>query len=152
MAKIRFHYSGVPSLGLDYQQLELLIDQIFQHEKIGYHSISVIFTTDEELLNMNRKFLDHDDYTDVLTFTMNQVGKRVMGEIYISIDRVKENACLFRVPVADEIIRVVIHGNLHLCGYTDHNAEFKADMTSRENYYLNMYKSQDRSTWNIKKL
>jgi rRNA maturation RNase YbeY len=95
----------------------------------------VIFTGDEKLYEINREFLGHDYYTDIVTFNYNE-GKTVNGEIYISVDRVKDNAVNLSIKVKSEIRRVIFHGFLHLCGYDDRTSEQKSKMTEREEMYL----------------
>jgi len=95
----------------------------------------VIFTDDEKLYEINREFLGHDYYTDIVTFNYNE-GKTVNGEIYISVDRVKDNAVNLSVKLKSEIRRVIFHGFLHLCGYDDKTPELKNRMADREEMYL----------------
>ena len=95
----------------------------------------VIFTGDEKLYEINREFLGHDYYTDIVTFNYNE-GKTVNGEIYISVDRVKDNAINLSVKLKSEIRRVIFHGFLHLCGYDDRTSEQKSRMAEREEMYL----------------
>jgi len=99
--------------------------------------IVYVFCDDEYLLNINQEFLKHDTYTDIITFD-NTLGKLVSGEIYISTDRVAENAEVFNVSFLTELARVVIHGVLHLCGYKDKTKADEIAMRDRENYYLSI--------------
>ena len=98
---------------------------------------SIIFCSDEYLLEMNRTHLDHDYYTDIITFdyTDNQI---VSGDLFISVDRVRENASDFNVSFQHELHRVIIHGVLHLCGYKDKSDEEEKLMRSKENNALSM--------------
>lgn len=96
--------------------------------------IDYIFCSDEYLLEINRRHLDHDDYTDIITFPLDH--DPLAGEIYISIDRVKENAHSFHTSFDNELHRVMIHGVLHLCGYDDHEVEDIEEIREKENYYL----------------
>jgi probable rRNA maturation factor len=101
--------------------------------------LNYIFCTDEYLLQVNRDFLQHDYYTDIITFDLSDTSKRVSGEIYISVDRVKDNALTQGVSFTEELHRVIFHGALHLCGYKDKKpAEVKA-MRSAEDKYLELY-------------
>jgi rRNA maturation RNase YbeY len=97
--------------------------------------ISVIFCSDEYLLQVNRQFLSHDYYTDVITFD-NSDDKVVSGDIFISIDTVKSNADFYKQIFNDELHRVIIHGILHLLGYKDKSSKQKVMMTNKEDYYL----------------
>lgn len=99
--------------------------------------ISFVFTSDESLLEMNQKYLNHDTYTDVIGFNFSE-DKTLSGDIYISIERVRDNALKFAVNSTDELHRVMIHGLLHFCGYTDDEADDKAIMTDREDYCLSL--------------
>ncbi len=111
-----------------------LLDAIVQENRtLGY--INIILCTDDYLHDLNQKYLSHDTFTDIITFDFTEKDLLV-GEIFISIDRVKENADIYRVKVKDELHRVIIHGVLHLCGYKDKSRKDKKLMTDKENYYL----------------
>ena len=97
--------------------------------------INIIFTDDEFLLGINLKYLKHNYYTDILTFDYSE-AENLSGDIYISIDRVKENALVFAVSFNDELKRVIIHGILHLCGYRDNSEAEKVVMTKMEDSAL----------------
>ncbi len=86
---------------------------------------------------MNVEFLDHDTLTDVITFDYNQ-GNIIIGEIYMSIDRIRENARDKNIDFLDEFHRIIIHGLLHLMGYKDKTTTDKLEMTSKEDYYLSL--------------
>lgn len=103
----------------------------------GYKAgkINYIFCDDQYLLKVNRDFLDHDYYTDVITFDYVK-GKTVSGEIFVSLPRISENADLLKSNFLDELHRVLAHGMLHLCGYKDKTPEEQEEMTARENHYL----------------
>ncbi len=107
------------------------ISKILKQEGKTPGSISYFFCTDEYLLHINRQFLQHDFYTDIITFDYSEKTK-VEGEIFISIDRVKENAHSFKQPFERELMRTIIHGILHLCGYTDKTAANKKTMRAKE--------------------
>jgi rRNA maturation RNase YbeY len=99
--------------------------------------LSYIFTSDENLLLMNRQYLQHDEYTDILTFNYNPTQEPYLwGEIYISVDRVRDNALQNAVSFYDELHRVMIHGVLHLMGYNDQTPEEKVQMRQAEDYAL----------------
>ena len=104
-----------------------------EHKNIG--EINYIFCNDDYLLEINQNYLDHDTYTDIITFDYN-LGKQVHGEIYISTERVAENAKQFQVSFKEELFRVLIHGVLHLCGYKDKSLEETQLMREKENFYL----------------
>ena len=103
-------------------------------KKVG--ELSIIFCNDDYLLSINQQYLDHNTYTDIITFDNSEDEEVISGDIFISIDRIKENASLFKVEESHEIHRVIIHGILHLCGYLDHSKEEKKIMTEKEEQYL----------------
>jgi probable rRNA maturation factor len=110
-----------------------------KREKKSLVSLFFIFCKDEYLLNINKQFLQHDDYTDIITFNLSDNINTIEGEIYISIDRIKENATLNRVSQKEELHRVMFHGVLHLCGYKDKTPKDKKKMTTAENKCLELY-------------
>ncbi len=97
--------------------------------------ISVIFCSDNYILDVNIKYLQHDYYTDIITFDYCE-GERLSGDLFISVDSVRENASFYGTEFADELNRVIVHGLLHLIGYDDHTEEDIAQMRAKENYYL----------------
>ena len=115
------------------------ISQTIANENCREGEINYIFCSDAYLLKLNLDFLDHDTLTDIISFDYS-VGKELHGEIYISIDRVKENASDFEVSFNEEICRVMIHGVLHYCGYKDKTKDEKKIMRSKEDYYLSVRK------------
>ena len=100
--------------------------------------LNVIFMSDDALLRINKKFLNHDYYTDVITFP--GYGEVLSGEIYISIDRVKENAEQLKLAFENELHRVMVHGLLHILGYNDKLESEKAEMRAKEDFYLDLQK------------
>ena len=99
-------------------------------------AITYIFCSDDYLLNINRQYLDHDTYTDIITFDNSELKGIVFGDIFISIDRIRENATQFDVTETNELHRVIIHGVLHLLGYKDKSPADQKKMTQKEDYYL----------------
>ncbi|MCK0123179.1 rRNA maturation RNase YbeY [Gelidibacter sp. F2691] len=97
--------------------------------------INYIFCDDAYLLELNIQFLEHDTLTDIISFDYT-MGKQINGDVYISIERVKENAEEFEVSFENELNRVMIHGVLHYCGYKDKSEEEEAEMRSKENFYM----------------
>lgn len=98
--------------------------------------LNFIFCSDAYLLNINQQYLNHDTYTDIVTFDNSEEENVIAGDIFISVERVRENAEKFGVTERDELHRVIIHGVLHLCGYLDKKKEDKELMTSKEDEYL----------------
>lgn len=105
-------------------------------EGYGLSELNFILCSDEYLLRINQDFLQHDDFTDVITFDHSEELKMIAGDIFISIDRIKENAVKFGSTTASELCRVMVHGTLHLLGYKDKTKAAKKMMTSKEDFYL----------------
>ena len=118
--------------------LKKFIESIFRRERKKLASLNYIFCSDKDLLNINRQFLNHDFYTDIITFDLS-VSDKVDAEVYISVDRVRENAEKMKVSFKSELHRVLFHGVLHLCSYNDKTKRDKAEMTSKEDFYLKQY-------------
>lgn len=106
----------------------------------GYQAgmIQVVFCDDEYVLEINRKYLNHNTYTDIITFNYNDEYEGIGGDIFISLPRVKENAQQFGIQFDEELHRVIIHGILHLLGYDDQDNTSTLEMRSKENYYLSL--------------
>lgn len=98
--------------------------------------LSFVFCSDDYLLAINKQYLNHDTYTDIVTFDSSDEEDVIAGDIFISIERIRENAAKFGVTEREELHRVIIHGVLHLCGYYDKKKEDKELMTAKENEYL----------------
>ena len=110
-----------------------------QVEGMQLGDVSVVFCSDEHLLQMNKEYLQHDYYTDIITFDYTE-DDVVSGDLFISVDRVEENANEFDAPFQDELHRVCIHGLLHLCGYKDKSDKEEELMRSKENEMLMLRK------------
>jgi rRNA maturation RNase YbeY len=119
--------------------LKRFIQTIFRREGKKLKSLNYVFCSDEELLKINKTYLKHDFYTDIVTFDLSENSRQVTGEVYISVDRVRENANLFKTTLREELLRVIFHGALHLCGYEDRSPRQKALMRRKENFYLMNY-------------
>ena len=117
------------------KDIAIWISSVITSEGCEEGDITFVFCGDEFLLDLNRKYLDHDTYTDIMSFDYS-LGKELHGEIYISTDRVAENATNFNVSFTDEIHRVIIHGILHLCGYKDKTSQEETMMRKKENEAL----------------
>ena len=135
---VYFHF--LQPVGLkDRQTLKTFLHSIFKKEKVALESLTYIFCSDQYLLEINRQYLNHDYYTDIITFNLAQDPKLVSGEIYISIDRVRDNAQNFNTSFKQELHRVIFHGALHLCGYKDKTPKEEKLMREKENKYLALY-------------
>lgn len=134
---ISFHYLEIPKFKWKVTNVKNWLHSIAQNE--GYHidDINYIFCKDEYLLDINIQHLDHHTLTDIITFDLSEsTNNHIEAEIYISYERVVENAQTFNVPIESELSRVVAHGLLHLCGYKDKTKEEEILMRSKENEYL----------------
>ena len=120
-------------------RLETWIISVIRKEKKRAVQIHYVFCNDRFLLSLNKKYLNHTTLTDIITFDYSS-KKELIGEIYISIPRVKENAKKFEVEFDDELHRVMVHGVLHLCGYTDKTKKDKAEMRKMEGICLKRLK------------
>lgn len=100
--------------------------------------LNIILCSDEFLLDINQQYLNHDTYTDVITFDNSEGFKTVLGDIFVSVDRIRENAALFNRTVINELCRVMIHGTLHLLGYKDKGNAAKTLMTEKEDHFLSL--------------
>jgi rRNA maturation RNase YbeY len=135
---IRFHFEKRISLK-DRQILRTTLITLFKKERKKLAELRYIFVSDDRLLEINRQFLKHDFYTDIITFPLSGSGQPIAGEIYISVDRVRENAREFDCTIKKELLRVIFHGALHLCGYKDKTYKDQAIMRKREDMYLRLY-------------
>ncbi|PSL49301.1 rRNA maturation RNase YbeY [Chitinophaga niastensis] len=121
------------------RKLKAFLADLFKAEGQGLKSLHYVFCSDTYLLEINKQFLQHDTYTDIVTFEMGEDSSITEGEIYISVDRVVDNAEKFKVPVNQELHRVIFHGALHLCGFKDKSKADAALMRSKEDEYLQKY-------------
>lgn len=139
MQKVHFYsFDRSPALN-ERTRLKLFIENLFVREKKKIGNLSYIFCSDKHLLGINNDFLQHDFYTDVITFDLSSAKTETEGEIYMSVDRIKENAKKEGVSFKEELHRVIFHGALHLCGYGDKKKEDKLIMRSMEEKYLKLY-------------
>jgi probable rRNA maturation factor len=123
----------------DRKKFKSFADYILRQEGKRLNLINFIFCTDEELRKLNNDFLKHDYYTDILTFDLSESKKDVTADIFISVDRTRDNAKSFSVSFSRELHRVMIHGLLHLCGYKDKKSSDIKKIRARENWYLMKY-------------
>ncbi len=138
MSKINFFYEGIDFCLEQKQLYEKLIQQIFADNEKEIECINIIFCDDSYLLKINQDFLQHDFYTDIITFD-NSVSDEINADIFISIERVRENAICFKESFQRELTRVVAHGVLHLMGYDDKTEIDKTLMRKKEDFYINYF-------------
>jgi rRNA maturation RNase YbeY len=142
MAAINFHIADNNYRLTGKTILKSLIADLFKREGRRLNSLSIVFCSDEHLLEMNRQFLQHDYYTDILTFELSERNAPVEGELYISVDRVRENASQLGVSAREEMMRVILHGALHLCGYKDKLKKQQLLMRQKEERYLQLLRKR----------
>jgi rRNA maturation RNase YbeY len=118
------------------------LSDLIEREGFNEGDITVVFVTDDYLLEMNKTHLEHDYYTDIITFDYT-VSNFISGDLFISYDRILENANKFKVVTLNELCRVIFHGVLHLCGYKDKSNEEELLMRAKEAYYLDKYVSRE---------
>jgi rRNA maturation RNase YbeY len=135
---VQFHFLTSCSLQ-NRGRLKLFILSIFKKEKKPLEQLSIIFCDDSYLLGLNRRFLHHNFYTDILSFPLSSADQQLIAEIYVSVDRVRENARSYGSTIKAELHRVIFHGVLHFCGYKDISAADKKTMRTLENKYLKRY-------------
>lgn len=136
-SSISFHSEDVDFQLENEQKLIDWINLTIQQEEKSATEITYVFCSDEFLYQMNLDYLNHDTYTDIITFDYTE-NSFVSGDIFISIDRVKENAIKFNTTFLNELSRVILHGVLHLVGYKDKTTEQKQVMRSKEDFYLTL--------------
>ena len=133
-----FHFEDISEFPLPNNIHEWIKGVIAQEEFI-LSEINVIFSSDRYLLTLNEKHLAHNYYTDILTFDYSTNAKEIHGDLFISQERIIENASSFKVSVNKELLRVIVHGLLHLFGYTDKFEKDKKLIQSMEDFYLSLY-------------
>lgn len=136
MSSLQFYFEDVNPFELDKKHIKFQINNLVNNESNDFGDINIIFCSDNYLLKMNEQYLQHDYYTDIITFDYVE-NSLISGDLFISIDRVKENAVKFGASFKKEIYRVIFHGVLHLTGYKDKTKEEKELMREKEEYYLN---------------
>lgn len=133
--KINFFYDEVKYRSRNTGEIKLLIIKVIRNENKIPGDLNFIFTSDNKIREMNREFLNHDKFTDVIAFDYG-IGNIINGEIYISVDTVKINAGNYIVSFKSEIVRVIVHGTLHLCGYRDKKSNERVVMKRMEELWL----------------
>ena len=133
---IDFQFINKEIPGFDSEFFVLSLTSLVKEEGKLLGDVSVIFVSDDYLLEMNQTYLNHDYYTDIITFDYCEQNI-ISGDLFISVDRVRENADVFNADFRTDLHRVIIHGVLHLCGYKDKTEENEKEMRVLENKYLN---------------
>ncbi len=138
---VTFSYADVRLTYNQKQKLKRFISYMAHKEGYKVESLNYVFCSDSFLLDINQRFLNHDDYTDIITFDLRSetTAKILEGEIYISLDRLKDNAIAHQVSFESELVRVTCHGMLHLCGYRDKKKAEVVAMRDAEERCLNAY-------------
>ncbi len=137
-AQIQFIFESIKVPQFNEEQARHWITDVIHREGKSPGVLQFIFCDDEYLLEINKKYLQHDDYTDIITFDYCEEYKSVSGDIFISYSRVRDNARLYDVTDLEETFRVMVHGVLHLLGYDDGLPEAREQMQAKENYYLSL--------------
>src|ERR1700744_6327066 len=138
MPAINFFEEGVSYKLKDKTKVKQWIKDTIAAEGYKLDELSYVFCSDEYLLTINQQYLDHDTYPDIVTFDNSETPGLIVGDIFISIDRIRENAEKFKQAFVDELHRVMVHGALHLLGYKDKKPAEKQKMTEKEDFYLNL--------------
>lgn len=115
------------------------LKKVADKEGLKIKDLNYIFCSDEYLHKINVDYLDHDTLTDIITFDNSEDENTIEGDIFVSIERVKENSQTLNTIFDEEIKRVIVHGLLHLCGYDDHSIEEKTEMRRLENKYISIF-------------
>ncbi|ANE51770.1 rRNA maturation RNase YbeY [Flavisolibacter tropicus] len=136
---IHFHYLTSRFHFTNRTQLKAYLNRVAKREKHTIDTINYIFCDDAYLLEINKQYLKHDTYTDIVTFQLNLKGEALLSDVYISVERVKENALQHNTTFTHELHRVIFHGLLHLCGYKDKSKADKDEMRRQEDKCLNNY-------------
>lgn len=140
---ISIHYIDIEEVpDLHPELLVLWLEEAVDSEGLVCGDLNLIFCSDDHLLGVNRDYLDHDYYTDIITFDYRE-NEVVSGDLFISVDRVLDNSKAFNEPFLKELRRVCVHGVMHLCGYGDKTDEESAQMRIKEDFYLNNYVSRE---------
>ncbi len=136
---ITFHALDVElPVWFNQRKLSRWINEVIAQHANFSGELSYILCSDNKILEINKNHLDHDYYTDIITFNLSNSQKVIRGEIYISLERVEENAKKMNQTIENELNRVLIHGVLHLMGYQDHTEEERSEMRTKEDYCLSL--------------
>lgn len=137
--RIRFNYLDKQFYFPHRSELKAFLLKLFHKEGFQVETVNYIFCSDNYLISINKIFLHHDTFTDIITFQYSAHNEPLSSDIYISVDRVKDNAQLYNTTLLNELYRVIFHGALHLCGYKDKSQLDTQKMRSMEDYYLKRF-------------
>ncbi len=132
---INFNYIEIDFVLKNTNEISNWISKVITNEDFKEGDINYVFCSDSYLHKLNIEFLSHDTFTDIISFDYS-IGEILHGDIFISIDRIIENAKQYNTPFNQELYRVIIHGVLHYCGYKDHSEKDKVIMRTKEDFYL----------------
>ena len=138
---VRYYDQQVKSNLRNKRRLSTFLQEVIRQQRVEVKHVDLtyVFCHDDYLLEINQEFLNHDTLTDIITFDMSEDQENLQGEIYISVDRVKDNAEKFKVSYEQELHRVIFHGALHLCGFKDKRSSDKERMQQEEDLCLRNY-------------
>ena len=119
--------------------LKAFIEKAIKKEGLRIEALQYIFCSDKYILGINKSYLQHDYYTDIISFDLSETRGKLIGEVYISIDRVKDNAKTHKTSLKEEMLRVIFHGALHFCGYKDKKPADIKKMRAQEDKWLKSY-------------
>lgn len=139
LAQVHFHFLIKPFFFPQRNFLKQYLITQFQKEGKAIENINYVFCDDAYLLQINQQYLQHDTYTDIVTFELSPPRQPLLADIYISVERIRENAKLYNAGLQQELLRVIFHGALHLCGYKDKSKSQTALMREQENEWLSRY-------------
>ncbi len=136
---INFHSESIDFKVANPIKTKRWLKSVIEAEGFGLSEINYIFCDDEYLHKINVEYLDHDTLTDIITFDNSEDEELVEGDIFVSIERIKDNANDFNTSFEHEFRRVIVHGVLHLCGYYDKTDEDEKQMRAKEDHYINLW-------------
>ncbi len=141
---IHFHTEDIKFVFKNKTEIKQWITSVAKGKKRKVGDLGFVFCSDDFLLRLNKEYLNHDTLTDIITFDYSKDDNQlpISGDIYISIDRIRENAVKFNKSFENELHRVIIHGTLHLLGYADKTKAAKLEMTKQEDMALNLLSKQ----------
>lgn len=139
---VKFYCINKSRAPINRKRLKVFLENLFNREGCLLNRITYVFCNDEYLLKINAEFLSHNYYTDIITFDLSEEKGGIIGEVYISSDRVLENSKVHNVSFEQEMLRVMFHGALHLIGYNDKTTTQKKLMRKAEDKYLKRWKKE----------